>query len=202
MLTVIHPKDDTTTFLEPIYNPIVDKIVVRNNTTYNNIKELLSRSDRVLMMGHGSSYGLFSVELFNSNVFHRIFFMELKDLKDLQELRNNPLYVISHENVELLQNKPQNVYIWCNADKFVEKHELQGFYSGMFISEVRESLSCGFDGITPEVIDESNNTFSSIVGQYIHLPVPYLYEKVMEEYGNLARTNPIAQYNYERLYFR
>jgi len=177
---VIHPEDKSTTFLSPIYKNAHNKRVLSKDSSIQEVHDLIKTSGRALMMGHGSPSGLFSIGRF----------------KDAMGL------VIGRSAVELLKDKPENIYIWCNADRFVEPNNLRGFYSGMFISEVGEAMYCGVKGVTQEIVDESNDTFAEIVGKYIHLPVAELYEKVKEEYGKLAETNPVAKYNHERLYLR
>lgn len=176
---VIHPEDRSTTFLEPIYKTAENKEVLTKDKSIDEVYELIKTSGRAMMMGHGSPSGLFNVGRF----------------------RDARGFVISRECVQLLKDKPENIYIWCNADKFVEPNDLHGFYSGMFISEVGEAKYCGVKA-NQEMVDESNNAFAEIVGKYIHLPVAELYEKVMEEYGELAKTNPVAKYNHDRLYLR
>lgn len=176
---VVHPEDRSTDFLSPIYRSAEDKTVLTKNSTLDEIHELIKTSDRAMMMGHGCPNGLFSIGKF----------------------RNCMGLVISRSAVEHLKDKPESIYIWCNADKFVEPNDLRGFYSGMFISEVGEAKYCGVQ-VNQEMVDESNNAFAEIVGKYIHLPVAELYEKVMEEYGELAKTNPVAKYNHDRLYLR
>jgi len=177
---IIHPKDNSTVFLKPIYRSAENKTVVEKNASPQEVKNLMKESDRVMMMGHGSPRGLFNIHMF----------------------KDNRWYAIGDQDVELLQGKSQNIYIWCNADKFVESHDLHGFYSGMFISEVGEARFCGLIDVTQEMVNESNNTFSEIVGEGINLPKEELYEKVVREYGELAKANPVAAYNLERLFVR
>ncbi len=63
-------------------------------------------------MGHGSPKGLFGINF-------------------------NRSYVIDEDTVDSLQYK-KCIFIWCHADQFVKEHNLKGFHSGMFISEVGE----------------------------------------------------------------
>jgi hypothetical protein len=177
---VIHPQDKSTDFLKPIYAKVKSKKIINGNSTPKDIKRLIKKSDRVMMMGHGCSNGLFSIRLFND--FRKGIVIEPKESK-------------------ILSGK-DNVYIWCNADRFVEANNLQGFYSGMFISEVSEAIVCGLKNVTQQMVNESNKTFSEIVGKYIHLSKKELYKKVMEEYRKLTKTNPVADYNLSRLYIR
>ena len=102
--------------------------------------------------------------------------------------------------VPLLKEKDNSVFIWCNADKFVNVFGLLGFYSGMFISEVGEALYCGLPGTQQGEVDESNYGFVNIVGKYINEDKNVIYENVMKEYGIIAEENPVALYNHNRLY--
>jgi len=73
---------------------------------------------------------------------------------------------------------------------------MAGLYSGMFISEIEEAIAYGFEEWN--LIDESNNGFASIVSKYINEPMDILYRNLMDEYGILAKSNPIAKFNLER----
>ena len=113
---VIHPNDRSTWFLENVYKNIENLTLVTGNVSRNEVKSMIRDHDRVMMMGHGSPGGLFSVGQFPS--------------------QSNNGYIIDSEMVELLKEKDNSIFIWCNADQFVERHNLKGFYTGMFISEV------------------------------------------------------------------
>ena len=45
---------------------------------------------------------------------------------------------IDSKLVYLLKEK-ECVCIWCNSDQFVNRYKFTGFFTGMFISEVREA---------------------------------------------------------------
>jgi hypothetical protein len=134
-----------------------------------------------MMMGHGSPNGLFAVGQF----------------KDVNAFSG---YVIDQSMVELLEQKDDSVFIWCNADRFVDHHNLKGFYSGMFISEVGEANYCGLPGMDQETVDESNYGFVNIISKYITEDKKNIYDNVLNEYGIIAKDNPVALYNYNRLY--
>jgi hypothetical protein len=102
--------------------------------------------------------------------------------------------------VPLLKEKKDNVFIWCNADKFVEVFGLEGFYSGMFISEVGEAYYCGLPGTEQDQVDVSNYGFVNIIAKYINEDKNVIHENVKKEYGIIAEENPIALYNNNRLY--
>ena len=177
---VIHPKDKTTDFLKPIYENIPNATVLTEGLKSDVIK-LIKEHDRIMMMGHGSPWGLFGVGRFREDSHY-------------------PSYIIDNETVHALIPKKQNVFIWCNADKFVNRHALKGFYSGMFISEVSEATFCGLPNTLQSVVDESNNQFAAIVGKVIDKPLYEAYKDIRQQYKVLAENNSVAQYNYERLY--
>ena len=176
---IIHPEDNTTTFLEGIYAPIEDKTVIRGGVSKTEVMLEIMKHDRVMMMGHGSPAGLFAIGQFSNC---------------------RSAYIIDHDTVPLLKEKKDNVYIWCNADKFVEYFGLLGFYSGMFISEIGEATYCGLPGMTQEIIDESNYGFTNIIAKYINEDRGVIHENVKREYALIAENNPVALYNNNRLY--
>ena len=174
---VIHPEDKSTSFLKPIYANISDAIILNGGTTKDQVKELITLHDRIIMLGHGSPYGLFSIGQFTGN--------------------NG--YVIDESMVPLLLDK-ECISIWCNADQFMNRHELYGFYSGMFISEVGEATYCGLPGTEQETVIASNDYFAELLGEVINEPLSVIYEHVKENYGLLTEDNPVALYNHNRLY--
>ena len=62
---IVHPKDNSTTFLDVIYKDIPDQTLITGGITKTELKELIKSHDRVMMMGHGSPNGLFSVGQFS-----------------------------------------------------------------------------------------------------------------------------------------
>jgi len=70
----------------------------------------------------------------------------------------------------------------------------------MFISEVGEAYYCGLPGTKQDVVDESNYGFCHILAECINENVDTIYEKVKNEYGLIAESNPVALYNNNRLY--
>lgn len=174
---IIHPEDSSTAFLMPIYENISDAIVLHSGATKDQVRELIDQHERIIMMGHGSPYGLFSVGRFTGN--------------------NG--YIIDATMVDVLKDK-ECISIWCNADQFMNRHELYGFYSGMFISEVGEAIYCGLPGTPQETVTMSNDYFAKLVGEVINEPLSVIYGHVKENYGLLTEDNPVALYNHNRLY--
>ena len=107
-----------------------------------------------------------------------------------------------YENIENLTLVIGNVSknIWCNADQFVDRFDLKGFYTGMFISEVGEAYYCGLPGTKQPEVDESNFKFVDLMGEHINNETIKIHEKVKEQYGLLVEHNPVANYNHQRLY--
>ena len=179
---IIHPSDESTTFLEIVYKNIPNKTVVTGGISKMEVIRLIESHDRVMMMGHGSPGGLFNIGQFT----------------DCGSKYGG--YIIDQSIVPLLKQKDNSVFIWCNADKFVDTFQLEGFYSGMFISEVGEALYCGLPGTEQDQVDESNYGFVNIISKYINEDKNVIHEKVTGEYGLIAEDNPVALYNNLRLY--
>ena len=175
---IIHPKDESTHFLDIVYNPIPNKTIITGGVSQNELIKLIEEHDRVMMCGHGSPLGLFSVGQF-------------PDTKG---------YVIGSNMVETLSKKDNSIFIWCNADQFVNYHKLKGFYSGMFISEVGEAYYCGLPGTEQDSVDESNYGFVNMLSECINETQEVMYDTIMENYGKIAEVNPVALYNHKRLY--
>jgi len=176
---IIHPKDDTTDFLCGIYSKLRDKTLITGDISEKKLIAQIRTHERVLMLGHGSPAGLISK-------------CSIKDPYG---------YVVDDSTVKYLQNKKSNIFIWCNADQFVRRHGLKGFYTGMFISEVLEADMFELPCVTEETIAESNYSFSAIFSKYLAEAPDKLYHHVLADYGVLAETNTVAAYNLQRLYY-
>jgi hypothetical protein len=175
---VIHPKDKSTQFLDIVYKNIPNKTVITGGVTKEEVKKLIEEHDRVIMCGHGAPVGLFSVGQFP---------------------KSGGL-IIDHTMIDILSKKDNSIFIWCNADQFVNHHQLKGFYSGMFISEVGEAYYCGLPGTEQDVVDESNFGFCELLSECINEPQEVMYDTIKEKYGKIAEENAVALYNHNRLY--
>ncbi len=178
---VVHPLDSSTDFLKPIYENIPIKTVVTGGITKYEVIKLIEQHDRIMMMGHGSPGGLFN-----------------------RDFNYCGSYIIDETMVPLLKTK-DCVFIWCNADEFVKRHKLKGFFSGMFVSEVGEAFYCKVklpieNDQRQKIVTESNDAFAQIVGQHINKKPKDMFDRVKREYGVLTDTNPVASYNHKRLY--
>lgn len=179
---IIHPTDPSTTFLDIVYKDVPNQTLVTGGISKQEVAKLIEEHDRVMMMGHGSPGGLFAVGQFTD------------------DSRRYASYIIDESMVPLLREKEHSVFIWCNADQFVQRFDLKGFYSGMFISEVGEAVYCGLPGTQQDEVDESNYGFVNILSEHINEDTVDIYYKVREKYGLIAEENPVALYNHKRLY--
>ena len=176
---VIHPDDRSTDFLKPIYAGIKRKTVIVKDTSRDVLLALIRSHDTIIMLGHGSSSGLFNVSGIGKGVM-----------------------AIGESLVEELRGK-QLIAIWCNCDKFIERHGLSALYSGMFISEVSEARYCGVQG-DQAMVDESNSTFAVLLGNMLSetsMDLEKTFDMVLESYEELGEVNTVAKYNSDRFYY-
>lgn len=176
---IIHPKDRSTDFLKPIYAGIDNATVVTGGVRKDTLRQMVEDYDRVIMLGHGSPSGLMSVGQFKGSY-------RFADIVD-------------DSFAGALAQKDNSIYIWCNADKFVNYHKLHGFYTGMFISEIYETYFMKVRA-TQEQIAESNDTFAKVVGAIADLHPVEMLRLVRKYYGKLGEHNPVVAYNNARLY--
>ena len=177
---IIHPTDPSTWFLNILYAPLVrsGRATLLTEGSREQVRDLMKTHDRVMMMGHGAPDGLFCVGQFSGTGG----------------------YIVERSMVPLLRQKKDSVFIWCHADRYVRKHDLDGFSCGMFISEVGEARFCGVPEATQPMVDESNFLFMHEAAKAIMGTAAELHEQVTKgAYGDLARTNPVAKYNHDRL---
>ena len=171
---VIHPRDETTRFLELTYTG-VDATVLTGRVQRERLRGLIEKFDQIVMLGHGSENGLYSIGQFPGCQ-----------------------YVIDAQLVDQLRERDNNVFIWCYASAFVKRNRLCGFATGMFISEFKEAEWCAMTATDME-IQESNHVFASVVGRFVNQDSRILYAAVDREYGRLADSNIVAAYNRDRI---
>lgn len=145
-ILIIHPEDKSTSFLKNIYKTLGGNIKLITNPGVPNreIKSSIKEADIVILLGHGTEYGL---------------------LSDSQGKRFSRL-IVGSERVEELRKKKLVFGIWCNANIFFEKYGIKGFSTGMFISELSEAIDYSIK-TTQEEIDRSNEKFALGVSELI-----------------------------------
>lgn len=173
---IIHPKDSTTDFLKEIYRDIDDCTVITDTSmSTNELLNEIEKHDRIIMLGHGSPNGLFNTHPRKWN-------------------RDEGIFFINDYIVPYLKNK-DNVYVWCNADKFVTRHYLKGLYTGMIISEYGEACMFNLSQVTKNQIEESNMLLSKAIRSTIW--GNNLLTEVKTHYNG---DNPIINFNKQNIY--
>lgn len=66
---IIHPENSSTNFLKPIYARIKNKTIITCGIDKEELMKQIELHDRVIMLGHGSPIGLFSVNRFTNTGF-------------------------------------------------------------------------------------------------------------------------------------
>lgn len=103
-------------------------------------------------------------------------------------------FVIDSTCVYLLRDK-NCVCIWCNADEFVKKYGLKGFYTGMIISEYEEAIMCCVP-TNSHWIAESNTDFALAIKKSID------DENMLEKAKMLYEGNSsVVEFNRDNLYY-
>lgn len=166
---VIHPKDVTTDFLTSLYSDNKDWTVINDNPSRKYLTEQIKLHDRIIMLGHGTEHGLIG--------FKRL--------------------VIDSNWVYLLRQK-ECVFVWCNADVFVKKYDLTGFYTGMIISEYDEALMYCLHNFNGKDIEESNTLFSDSLKNCIK--DSNMLDHMKANYHSTE--NPVIMFNQDNLYKR
>lgn len=176
---VIHLKDPSTDFLTQVYEGLDYTTVIRDNLDPVVMNSLIRAHEQVIMLGHGGPSGLFG---------------------------NHGRYLINHLNVEALNQKANNIFVWCYASTFVERYNLRGFATGMFISEEIEALevlpSAEYDAHTLQSVEESNTLFAQLLRENLSSPIEELSMNVIEKYSPTAISSPnkhALKYNRKRL---
>ena len=146
---IIHPKDDSTDFLKEIYKDLPNTILIDFSLSKKDLKTLINMCHRIIMLGHGSSNGLFD---------------------SLQKS-----YLIDSDLAEWLKNK-ECIGIWCYASEFAKKYNIPGFWSGMYISEIseiyyvseiRNACACISVSLIQSDIENSNFHLTSILSKHL-----------------------------------
>lgn len=174
---VIHPDDRSTDFLRAVYKDIPNKTVITGGMYTFEVDAQIIEHDRVIMLGHGTPSGLLAVGQFF-----------------------DAAYAVDSLSAAYLKNTHNNIYIWCHASDFVKKHNLKGFSSGMFISEVSEATCCGIPNQSQQDVDIQCEYFCNLVGAVVEKPAKEIYEFVSQEYGVLTDYCKMSKYNHKRLY--
>ena len=162
---VIHSTDPSTDFLKEIYRD-KDYTVINHNPSNKELIQAIKSHGRIMMMGHGVPQGLIG----------------------------HGKLIINSSYIYLLRGK-LCVGIWCNADQFFKRYNLQGFFTGMFISEVGEAR-VNLIETTQEKVTYSNEYFASEFRKYENMIC--VHQLIKSHYNSFDC--PVIQFNNDRLY--
>ncbi len=189
-LLIIHPEDQSTDFIKKSYQDIDATIVNNPLIKFSELIDLIKNHDKILMIGHGYPYGLFRT---TENVTHP------KQLK----------YLIDRTMVKYLKEK-ECFFFWCFANEFVSKHNLTGFSTGMFISDLDEITHIGvyednslrFDdlNIANKKLNESNDLSVKAINAALKSDD---FNNTFNSIYNIDvnPSNEVLKYNTDRLYY-
>lgn len=145
---------------------------------------MIKSHDRIFVLGHGSSRGLFNTDTLE--------------------------FLVDATFSKVLKDKV-GFYIFCHADQYVTNNKLTNcFYTGMFLSEIWELPEYNQE-IPPEeyvnytlLIEESNEKFATQLGKLLlenDFQLEPVFKGIKEHYGNYATKNEIAAFNCDRLFY-
>ena len=186
-LLVIHPDDESTRVLSVIYADLKDAVVVTKEKSRAELHALAKDANVVFCLGHGTNLGLLAVGQFGDKVEHCV---ESSFVPAFKSKRTRGL-----------------LFIWCNADAWVAGFPKlrRVFFSGMFVSDAEEAYIASLP-MDNALIEQSNVSFCEIVRKHIGLlcvgDIADFHARVVAEYREIAKNNPIASFNCDRLYFR
>ena len=177
-MLVIHiiSKEDTKEF-STIYRGLEYDTTILINPSKDLLRFALNtEKKRILIIGHGTENGLLN-----------------STLDDL---------LIDSSMVRFLRGK-EIIGIWCFASNFASKHNLNGFFTSMFISNCEELIDCGFNLFDDcdTIISNENQLFSCRLNLLIRskTPISEWADSLRKEAFNTI-THPCVKYNYEAMY--
>ena len=176
-MIVVHPTDPSTVMLGKVYEGF------ENVKLFNSVEqrdEMLAaiaaapREEPIMLLGHGCPKGLYDLMAWDM--------------------------MVGGPDAELLKDRPNLIGIWCYASSYAAKHGLQGFFSGMFISEGGEATMVGVDA-TEEEANAHAWDFAQRLGDLLRQGLPL--EDVAKELMDPKHiTSELTNYNYTRLTWR
>lgn len=163
-----------TARLKRLYDGL-DNVTLLYNKSREEIEEVLMANDDKLVMclGHGSRWGLFSLDWHGN--------------------------VIDHRNAHLLKDRFV-IGIWCYAAEFADIVGLHGYFTSMFISNVGEALSHGFPNNTEEDIFNEIDFFCDQIRNFIENGTEMsCWVNILQEVCH--REKDFVKFNYEAMAF-
>lgn len=182
---IIHPEDDSTTFLCSIYAEIREnqRTLITGGISKQEVADLIQSHQQIILCGHGSPDGLFAISKFTNTSYTD--------------------FIIDSDMVALLKQNKKVIAIWCYAANFIKKHQItNAYFSEMFISEMIEAIIFEPTPVEEFQITESNDCFAKELAGNLHLSPEEIHNNLQQGlYSQMATKNPIAKYNMNRLGF-
>lgn len=148
---VLHHDDRSTDFLTPIYAGLPPATVV-TNSRHQNMGELISQHDRVIMLGHGYPGGLF-------------FMVDGSHAALLRQKRDN-LYIWCHADAYVKHHGLTGL----TTGMFISE-TAEAKFSGIPANTYAQST-----------VTHSNDLFARLVAEKIHSPLPELHAHLLDQY--------------------
>lgn len=141
-MIAIHPDDETTRFLQTLYNGMDGVVLRTGEESRNRLGSLLYHlppSERVMLLGHGGPEGLYR-----------------------REGEGYRCYV-GRSMGYILRRHPV-IGIWCHANVFAKRNGLHGLFSGMIVSEIEEAREYGIRTTEAELKAENGRFAATLRG--------------------------------------
>mgnify|MGYP006988847758 CR=1 FL=1 len=180
---VIHPYDRSTLFLKKIYEnkgfTVFDGLSEITEDLHVTLHKLIDEHDRIIMLGHGSSNGLFNTLRYrHPGKFHA--------------------YLIDDSFADQLKNK-ETISVWCHSDKFFKLNGIRNntLHTGMIISELSEQLYVlGGLYLDEEQQLENMERFSEIIGECLDMKPNDMRDYILEHYTG---DDKVTEFNRENI---
>ena len=104
--------------------------------------------------------------------------------------------VIDDSFADLLRGQAENIFVFCNADLYMQRNGLKGFATGMFVSDSIEAHIFNVDA-SPTEIAASNALFARLLGRVIDCKAIQIIDYLDKNYH--IRGNEAVEYNRARL---
>lgn len=169
---VIHPVDPSTAYLSKIYDGMGWDILTEGSV--KEVRDAIESHDTIVMLGHGTPAGLLDFR--------------------------NQRYIVTEAHASSLSGK-NLIGIWCHANMYFNRHNLDGFYTGMVISEVEEACIFKYE-VTEEENDRQFREFCEAVRVAVEKSIgdpEGMKRVILEEYkpedGMTGDLKMVYQYN-------
>lgn len=145
---------------------------------------IAEEEDALVLCGHGSPQGLFDPSVMACG--------------NLAAIARNPPYLVDVRNAPTIRAR-RVVGVWCYAAAFAESAGLRGFFTGMFVSNLKEAAFVGCPGRdSAATITEQEVLFCRRVNALLRAGTP-LSEWIPRLNAQADRSIGVVRYNYDRL---